>query len=93
MKTRVLLFSTLSLSVLAMPAVTLTAGAVVDRGKECSRQPLTIECLDYYAQKNEENVEKVLSDVTEGRPPELPPPALPGLESLRAIDLGKLAPK
>jgi len=61
--------------------------------KECGRQPLTLACVEHYAQRNQENVAKVLGDITSGRLPALPPPALPGLESLPTIDLGELTPK
>jgi hypothetical protein len=54
----------------------------------CKAQPLTLTCLERYSQRNQDNIDKVLGDITAGRPPALRPPALPLLEDLPSLDLG-----
>jgi hypothetical protein len=89
MKKHLILFSWLSMSALA----TLSAHAESlppEEARACKTQPLTFACLDRYAQRNQENIAKMLGDITAGRPAVLPPPALPVLEDLPPIDLGRL---
>ncbi len=90
---KVLLASAICLSVFTMPMEAQAGGLTPEEIKECGRQPLSLACVGHYAQRNQENVAKVLGDITSGRLPALPPPALPGLESLPTIDLGELALK
>jgi hypothetical protein len=58
--------------------------------RSCKAQPLTLTCLERYSQRNQDNVDKVLGDITAGRPPVLRAPALPLLEDLPSLDLRML---
>jgi hypothetical protein len=58
--------------------------------RSCKAQPLTLTCLEHYSQRNQDNIEKVMGDITAGRPPVLRPPALPLLEDLPSLDLRML---
>lgn len=59
----------------------------------CDKDPVGLACIEYYAQKNQANVSKIIGDLTAGRPPALSSPALPGFDKLPSLDLGKLLPK
>lgn len=90
---KILLGSALCFGVLSVPMVAQAGSLTAAQIKECGRQPLSLECVEHYAQRNQDNVGKVLGDITSGRLPALPPPALPGLDSLPTVDLGSLLPK
>jgi hypothetical protein len=89
MKKSLILFSWLTMSALA-PMSARAESLPPDEGRACKTQPLTFACLDRYALRNQDNIAKVLGDITAGRPPVLPPPALPLLEGLPSLDLGRL---
>lgn len=59
-------------------------------GRSCKAQPLTLTCLEHYSMRNQDNINKVLGDITAGRPPVLRPPAVPLLEDLPSLDLRML---
>ena len=61
-----------------------------EEARSCKAQPLTLTCLEDYSQRNQNNIEKVLGDITAGRPPVLRPPALPLLEDLPSLNLRTL---
>jgi hypothetical protein len=92
MKKYLILFSWLSMSALA-PMSAHAESLPPEEARECKTQPLTFACLDRYAQRNQDNIAKLLGDITAGRPAVLPPPALPLLEGLPPIDLGRLGLK
>jgi hypothetical protein len=88
-----LLFPMLSALIL-LPVTSIRAESLgPEAAKTCKAEPLTFACLDHYAQRNQENVARILGDITAGRLPAIPPPALPLLEELPTIDLGKLPAK
>jgi len=89
MKKYLIFFSWLSMSALA-PMSAHTESLPPGEGRTCKTQPLTFACLDRYAQRNQDNIRKVRGDIATGRPPVLPPPALPLLEGLPSVDIGRL---
>ena len=78
------------MSVLSIPTATRAEG--LPPADPC-RDTLSLACVESYARQNQANVSKIIGDLTAGRPPVLPAPALPGLEKLPSVDLGKLLPK
>jgi hypothetical protein len=91
--TKVLLASALCFGMFSVPMVAQAAPLTPAQIKECGRQPLSLDCAEQYAQRNQDNVGKILGDITAGRLPALPPPALPGLDLLPTVDLEKLLSK
>jgi hypothetical protein len=89
MKT-VLLALALCIGGFAIPMGAQAGGSASEAAKECASQPLSFACLDYYAQRNQDNVAKTFAEVSSGRLPTLRPPALPLLENLPTIDLEKM---
>ena len=90
---KLLLASALCLGAFILPMPAQAEGLSPEEVKQCRRQPMSLACVEHYAQRNQDNVGKVLGDITSGRLPALPPPALPGLEALPTVDLEKLLSK
>jgi hypothetical protein len=89
MKKRLIVLSWVCASALAPMSV--NAESLAREGaRACKEQPLTLACAEHYAQRNQDNIAKVVGDITAGRAPVLPPPALPLLEDLPPLDLRTL---
>jgi hypothetical protein len=77
----------LSLCMFLLPVASHAEG-LPPVAKPCDKDPVGLACIEYHAQKSQADVSKIFGDLTAGRPP-----ALPGLDKLPSLDLGKLLPK